>query len=201
MTTRSGFYWARIGQCGTGASINLSSEGYEKTPPDVVAIKITGRTIFSPSMQEAKKRDSVWRLLAGVALAEMGMLLIAFGGWYALKAEARIIIYVGGGLLFLSGLLAIRIDAMEWPAVSQTSLLQAQGKYLGNFRLNGYSLRAYERQTTGGGKEFHLVSFPSMGHLREAAFVRYLIQEGLIEDLWPKMSRQIKEEARWAFLS
>ena len=152
-------------------------------------------------MQEAKKRDSVWHLLAGVALAEMGMLLIAFGGWYALKSEARIMIYVGGGLLFLSGLIAIQIDAMGWPAVAQASPLQAQGKYLGHFRLNGYSLRAYEQQTNGGGKEFHLVSFPSMGHLREAAFVRYLIQEGLIENLWPQLSRQIKEEAHWAFLS
>ena len=166
-----------------------------------MAIKIIGRTVFSPGMQEAKKRDSVWHLLAGVLLAEMGMLLIAFGGWYALKTETRILIYVGGGLLFLSGLIAVQIDAMGWSAVRNASPLQATGKYLGSFRLNGYSLRAYERQTNDGGKEFHLDSFPSMGHLREAAFVRYLIQEGLVENLWPQMSKQIQEEAHWAFLS
>ena len=117
------------------------------------------------------------------------------------RPRSRILIYVGGGLLFLSGLVVIQIDAIGWPAVRQASALQATGKYLGNFRLNGYSFRAYERQTNDGKKEFRLASFPSMGHLREAAFVRYLIQEGLVENLWPQMSRQIEEEAHWAFLS
>ena len=34
---------------------------------------------------------------------------------------------------------------------------------------------------------------------QEAACIRYLVNEGLIEELWPKMSQRIKEEADWAF--
>jgi hypothetical protein len=34
---------------------------------------------------------------------------------------------------------------------------------------------------------------------REAACIRYLVNEGLIEELWPQMSQKIKEEADWAF--
>ncbi len=36
---------------------------------------------------------------------------------------------------------------------------------------------------------------------REAAFIRYLIAEGLSETLWPQISRRIEEEANWAFFA
>jgi hypothetical protein len=42
---------------------------------------------------------------------------------------------------------------------------------------------------------------PSVSPALEAAFIRYIIHEGLIEDLLPQMSNQIEEEAGWAFLS
>ncbi len=134
-------------------------------------------------------------------MAELGMLLIALGGWDALVTETRILIYVGGGLLFIIGLVAIQIDAIRLPAVRHESALKATGRSLGKFQLNGYSFRAYERQTKDGGKEFRLVSSPSMDSVREAAFIRYLIREGLIENLWPQMSKQLEREADWAFLS
>jgi hypothetical protein len=61
-------------------------------------------------MQETNKRDSVWHLFAGVLAADLGMLLIGLGGLDALKTETRILIYVGGSLLFLSGLFLIWMD-------------------------------------------------------------------------------------------
>jgi hypothetical protein len=151
-------------------------------------------------MQKTNKRDSVWHLLAGVLMAELGMLLIALGGWDALKTETRILVYIGGSLLFLSGLFVIQIDAIRLPVVRHEPALKSIGTYLGNFQLNGYLFEAYERQANNGGREFRLLPSAPVNPVQEAAFIRYMIHEGLIEDLWPQMSKRIEEEANWAFL-
>ena len=152
-------------------------------------------------MQEINKRDSTWHLFAGVLAADLGMLLIGLGGWDALKTETRTLIYVGGSLLFLSGLYLVWIDAIRLAALRLEPGLEFTGMYLGKFQLNGYLFEAYEREGDNGGKEFRLVSTPPVSPAREAAFIRYIIQEGLINNLWPQMSKQIEEEANWAFLS
>ena len=152
-------------------------------------------------MQETNKRDSTWHLFAGVLAADFGMLLIGLGGWDALKTDTRILIYVGGSLLFLSGLFLIWMDAVRLAALRHEPALESAGVYLGKFQLNGYLFEAYEREGDNGGKEFRLVSTPPLSPAREAAFIRYIIQEGLIDDLWPQMSKQIEEESNWAFLS
>jgi hypothetical protein len=36
---------------------------------------------------------------------------------------------------------------------------------------------------------------------QEAACIRYMVNEGLIEEFWPDMNKKIKEEADWAFLA
>lgn len=36
---------------------------------------------------------------------------------------------------------------------------------------------------------------------QEAAIIRYLVHEGLIDDMWPQSSKKIQEEANWAFFS
>jgi len=152
-------------------------------------------------MQETNKRDSVWHLFAGVLAADLGVLLIGLGGWDALKTEMRILIYLGGSLLFLSGLFLIWIDAVRLAALNHEPALESTGTYLGKFQLNGYLFEAYEREGNNAGKEFRLVASPAVSPAREAAFIRYIIQEGLIENLWPQMSKQIEEDANWAFLS
>jgi hypothetical protein len=151
-------------------------------------------------MQKTNERGPLWHLLAGVLMAELGMLLIALGAWDALDADTRIVIYVGGSLLFLSGLFAIHIDVIRLPAVRHEPALKSTGTYLGNFQLNGYLFKAYERQANNGRREFRLLSSASLNPAQEAAFIRYMIHEGLIEDLWPRISKQIEEEANWAFL-
>jgi hypothetical protein len=151
-------------------------------------------------MQETNKRDSSSHLLAGVLIADLGLLLIPLGGWDGLKTDTRILIYVGGSLLFLSGLFLICVDEIGL-VVGQKSSLEYKGKYLGSFQLNGYLFEAYERDGNDGGKEFRLVSSPPVSPAQEAAFIRYIIHEGLIEDFLPQMSEQIEEEASWAFLS
>jgi len=46
-----------------------------------------------------------------------------------------------------------------------------------------------------------LLSSPPVNPAQEAAFIRYLVNEGLVEAMWPNISGQIEEEANWAFLS
>jgi hypothetical protein len=152
-------------------------------------------------MQDTNKRDSVWHLCGGVFMANLGMLVIALGGWDALRTQTRILIYIGGSLLFLSGLFLIWIDANRLAAARHVPALGVGGMYLGKFRLNGYLFEAYERKGNNGGKEFRLVSSPGISPAQEAAFIRYMIHEGLIENLWPQMSKQIEDDANWAFLS
>ena len=152
------------------------------------------------SMKEANSKDSAKCLFIGVMIADVGLLLIGLGGWNALYFQTHILNYVGGSILFLSGLILIWIDAIGITAAQNGSALRSKGTYLGKFELNGYLFKAYERGTNKGASEFRLVSSPSLSPAQEAAFIRYLVNEGLIEVMWPKMSRQIEEEAGWAFL-
>jgi len=191
----------KLGSSQSTLQLTCEQEGSENSDTKGWTIKIAIRTFFSLCMQETNKRDSTWYLFAGVLAADFGMLLIALGGWDALKTETRILIYVGGSLLFLSGLFLIWMDAIRLAALRHEPALESTGMYLGKFQLNGYLFEAYEREGDNGGKEFRLFSTPPVSPAREAAFIRYIIQEGLIYDLWPQMSKQIEEEANWAFLS
>ena len=99
----------------------------------------------------------------------------------------------------MSGLLLIWKDAITVAVVRNEPAPIFTRSYLGKFRLNGYLFEAYEQGVDNGVREFRLISSPSVSPAREAAFIRYLVREGLIEDMWPEMSRLIEEEANWAF--
>jgi hypothetical protein len=146
-----------------------------------------------------QRKDSVF-LIIGVVMAELGMLLIGLGGCDVLNFKTRMLMYVCGGVTCLSGLLVTGMDAIRMPVARNESALISRRSYLGKFRLNGYLFEAYEEGAENGVKEFRSISSPSVNPAREAAFIRYMVQEGLIEDMWPEMSRRIEEEANWAFL-
>jgi hypothetical protein len=150
-------------------------------------------------MKEVNRKNSATYLFMGVVIADLGILLIAVGGWDALNFATGILNYVGGSILFLSALILIWIDARLTVARDEP-VLESKGSYLGKFRLNGYLFEAYERGTDNGAREFRLLSTPSISAAQEAAFIRYMVHEALIEVMWPKMSRQIEEETHWAFL-
>jgi hypothetical protein len=44
-----------------------------------------------------------------------------------------------------------------------------------------------------------LTSIPALTPEKEAALVRYMINEGLIEEFWRGMRQKIEEEGAWAF--
>jgi hypothetical protein len=149
-------------------------------------------------MKESNRKDSVF-LIMGVVMSELGMLLIGLGGWDGLNFETRMLIYVCGSITCLAALLLIWIDAINMAIGGNQPALISRGSYLGKFRLNGYLFEAYEQGADNGVRQFRLISSPSVNPAREAAFIRYLVHEGLIESMWPEMSRQIEEEANWAF--
>jgi hypothetical protein len=144
-----------------------------------------------------RRKDSPWQFVLGVIMADLSVLLIAVGGWDALNSECRMLIYVSGLILLLVGLGLVLSLAELLPQ----PILTSRGMYLGRFSLNGFMLEAYERETTEGRKEFRLVSTPSVRVAQEAAFVRYIVNEGLVENLWPHLSEKIQKEADWAFVS
>src|SRR5260370_26593725 len=71
---------------------------------------------------------------------------------------------------------------------------EADGVYLGKFTLNGYTFKAYERETVDGSRQFRLSAFPSITREQEAALIRYLVNEGLVEHLVQGLSKRIEEE-------
>jgi hypothetical protein len=99
----------------------------------------------------------------------------------------------------LSGLSLIWLDTINLSVASKESPLTANGVYLGRFKLNNHSFEAYERAANDGRAEFRLVGSPWIDPAKEAAVVRYMVNEGLIENMWPQMSKQIEEDANWAF--
>jgi hypothetical protein len=154
-------------------------------------------------MKESSSKDSAF-LIMGILMGELGGVLLGLGGWDHFNFETRMLLYVCGSITFLGGLLLIwlvtRIDATRTAVARNEPALILRGSYLGKFRLNGYLFEAYEQGAANGVKVFRLISSPSVNREREAAFIRYMVHEGLIEGMWPQASGQIKEEANWAFL-
>ena len=147
-------------------------------------------------MRELKQYHTTRELCVGTFLAVIGIVLIGVAGSEMLDDWIRTAMYVAGFVGCLGGCLLIWKDLA---AAAVLSLARPKGNFFGEFRLNGYLLEAYEREGENGSKQFRLVSSLKMESEREAACIRYLGNEGLIEELWPRMSQKIKEEADWAF--
>jgi hypothetical protein len=145
-----------------------------------------------------RRRESPWQFILGVILADLSVILIGVGGWDAVNFDNRMLIYAIGSALLLSGLGLVVSDTIR---LSRSQpIMTSKGMYLGRFSLNGYLLEAYERETSDGRKEFRLLSTPAVRIAQEAAFVRYIVNEGLVGDWWPELSKRIQEEADWAFV-
>ena len=146
------------------------------------------------------KNESPWRFVVGVLAADLGVALLGLGAWEALNNETRILVYLGGSICLSSSLSLIWLDTIGLSAAGNQPVLTANEVYLGKFKLNNYVFKAYECAAHDGRREFRLVSHPSISFAKEAAFVRYIVNEGLIEDMWPEISKQIEEDSDWAFV-
>jgi hypothetical protein len=147
-------------------------------------------------MRQLEDFHTKWEVWVGTWLSVVGIVLIGVGGSEMIGDWIRPAMYVAGFLAFLVGAFLIWRDLTASEAHSPA---RPKGKFLGEFRLNAYFFEAYERDGENGRKEFRLLSSPKMDSEQEAACIRYLVNEGLIEELWPRMSGKIREEAGWAF--
>jgi hypothetical protein len=165
-------------------------------------INLSRRKETAP-IPKARRAQAAWPICVGVVVAYLGIALIGSGGWYSLGLWPRWPICLAGFTLLVAGFF------LAWKDLSRVGNLPKEPMpdqpepevfYLGSFDLNGYSFKAYERGTANGGRQFRLISFPPLTPEREAAFIRYIVNEGLIENIWPETSKKLQEEANWAFL-
>jgi len=150
----------------------------------------------------ASGEQSAWPICVGILLTYIGMALIGLGGWCSFELSLRCLIYLAGFILFLGGFLLIWKDLLSAPACPEEPTAETpelEGTYLGSFALNGHSFKAFECETDMGRRQFRLISSPPLNSEREAAYIRYLVNEGLVENIWRGMSKKIEEEATWAF--
>ena len=153
-------------------------------------------------MSQIQDSETGLELGSGLILTIVGIALIAIAAVQPIEQAVDCAIYVAGFAAFGDGVTLIWKDLLNSAAFSGEALLHSPGRYLGAFRLNGYHIQAYERQRTEDNrKEFRLLSTPKMDAELEAACIRYLVNEALIEELWPRMSKKIAEEAKWAFFA
>ena len=145
-------------------------------------------------------KEEAWVICAGILLVCFGMALIGFGRWSNLEISPGWPIYLAGSIFCLGGLFylgwkdpSVESDCGEPPQPGLKNI------YLGSLDLNGYSLRAYECETDLDGTRFRLVSNPAVSPQQEAALIRYIVNEGLIEKISRGMNKKIEEEAGWAF--
>jgi hypothetical protein len=105
---------------------------------------------------------------------------MGLGVLYSLELWLRWLIYLLGFNLFAAGFFLIWKDllsAPERPEEPTPERSEQEGVYLGSFDLNGYSFKAYERETGDGNRQFRLISFPPLTNEREAALIRYIVPD------------------------
>ena len=113
------------------------------------------------------------------------------GTWIALCA--------GGFVLWFIGFASTKHLASAGLLMKSELAGNSRELCLEKFYLNGYFFQPVEQETSNGWKQFRLSSTPPLNPDHEAAVIRYLINEGLSEKMWPPISRRIEEEANWAF--
>jgi hypothetical protein len=151
-------------------------------------------------MQSVRRVHKRWQLCLGYIFIIVGIGLIDFSETQTLKSWGQVGICAASVLAPISGLFLIWNARRESAFSARGVLATSEGNFLGRFRLNCYTFEAYEQNGLYGNKELHLVASPRISSEQEAACIRYLVNEGLIEEFWPQMSRKIIDETNWAFL-
>ena len=152
----------------------------------------------SKRMRQVLEKQTAWWLCVDILLAGLGTALLGLAEWNSLEFSTWWPIYLAGSFLLLGGLFLIWNGPWCAP-VKEEPMPEADGVYLGKFTLNGYTFKAYERKTVDGSRQFRLSAFPSITREQEAALIRYLVNEGLVEHLVQGLRKRIEEETNWAF--
>jgi hypothetical protein len=151
-------------------------------------------------MSQIENSEKGLQLWLGLVLAIVGIALIATAALQPVEQALDCAIYIAEFATCGGGLALVWKDFYNSAGFPRQAPSKSSDRYLGAFRLNGCHMQAYERERIEDNcKEFRLLSTPKMDAELEAACIRYLVNEALIEELWPRMSKKIAEEARWAF--
>jgi hypothetical protein len=152
-------------------------------------------------MQTGRKKGKCWRLYVGLTASVTGLVTTSLAEFLKMQLWPSMAFCFGGLVLCIMGGSLLWREAAIESASHAESAHEFPGGYLGEIYLNGYYLAAYECETSGGRKQFRLICSPPIKPAQEAAFIRYMVHEGFIGDLWPQMSGRIEEEAGWAFFA
>jgi type IV secretory pathway TrbD component len=148
-------------------------------------------------MRKTRESNGSGALYLGTLIAIVSVVLWSeyksyyLGTWISLSA--------GGFVLWFIGFASTKHLASAGPQVKSELAGSSRELCLKNFYLNGYFFQPVEQETSNGQKQFRLSSTPPLSPDHEAAVIRYLINEGLSDEMWPQISRRIEDEANWAF--
>jgi hypothetical protein len=171
-----------------GQSANRWSSRFQ--PKDAEVIEEKGVHMSNLLGEEA------WGICASILLVCLGIALIGYGRWQNLDISNGWPVYPAGSIFCLAGMHYLGSeDPSREPAYNKDPQLGSKYVCLGRLALNGHSIRAYEIETDQGNKRFRLVSIPAVTHEKEAALIRYIVNEGLMENISQGMSEKIEEEA------
>jgi hypothetical protein len=148
-------------------------------------------------MRKKRESNGSGALYLGTLIAIVSVVLWSeyksyyLGTWISLSAGAFVLCFIG--------ISSTKYLASAGPQVKSDLAGSSRELCLEKFYLNGYLFQPVEQETSNGRKQFRLSSTPPLNPDHEAAVIRYLINEGLSEKMWPPISRRIEEEANWAF--
>jgi hypothetical protein len=150
-------------------------------------------------MQEPRANHGIIALSLWTVLLVVIVAVVVWSEYKSDHVGTWIALCAGGFVFWSIGLVFVGRGA---PVESESQFTDSSEQFgLKEFYLNGCLFQPYEQETLDGRKQFRLLSVPRISPEREAAVIRYLINEGLSEIFWPQISRRIEEEANWAFFA
>jgi 4-amino-4-deoxy-L-arabinose transferase-like glycosyltransferase len=152
-------------------------------------------------MQKPRQSNGTGALYLGTLLLIVILSVLLWSEYKTYHLGTWIVLSAGGVVFWLIGIASSRHSTSASPQVKAEPAESSSELCLKEFHLNGYFFQPVEQETSTGRKQFRLSSTPPLGPDREAAVIRYLINEGLSERMWPQISRRIEEEANWAFFA
>lgn len=152
-------------------------------------------------MRETRCTSEIWTLCFGMWIVAVIFAAVLWSVFKTNDVAVLLALSVGGFLFFLIWFVVIGRNELA-KARQKHKLAGSSSEFcLKGFYLNGHFFQPYEQAISTEQKNFRLLCRPPLEPEREAAVIRYLINEGLSERMWPHMSRRIEEEATWAFFA
>jgi hypothetical protein len=97
-----------------------------------------------PLTNRAEKRKSGSHLRDGLLTANVGLLLMLFSEWEALREEWHALLYIGGGTLCVAGIILVWIGVLNLAALGECLPRARRTNHPGEARQNQFGERSYK---------------------------------------------------------